>query len=318
MSNPIEPWYARNSLRDYPLLDRSTIPEGLIVDAGFVIDPDTGFNPSVHTVRITKIEKIVGGYLITVGVDCDVDGSLSFPVSDNWTEWLTVRSDPPEWNNSGSSSQSTGWSSPPGSWFGFLVLGRYSDWVDYLPSGSVTFTAGQADFEPARTAINRARIRAIRIANQQRLQARDPDGCGTNSESSIVNQLSDLPYVEWGPPLTAPIITLVEGYNLSLRVLGTSELVFAARPGYGAGEVCEEVPLKDGEEAPSGSELLTGGPSCAELVRAINGLPGKSVRVTSGPGIDIIEETETHTVRVRLDTGVFGRYPDGSSSSQGG
>lgn len=315
MSVPTDPWYSRNALRHYPLLDGSSPPVGLFVDAGFVVDPDCGLVPSVNSTRVLRIDRVGGGYRVSVATDAAVDRNLTFFIPDGWGEWLTVRDDPEPAGSGSSSVSSGGWTSPAASWFGFVVVGRETDWQAYLPSGSVTFAATEAVFEPARTALGRTRVRSVRIANQQRLRASPSDACDPLSAASQT-VTTDLPYVEWGPPLTGPEIVLVEGHNLTVRTAG-GRLSFSARPGYGDGPVCDEIPLRPNEEPPPGSVLLTGGPTCGELVRLINGLPGKTVRVVNGVGIRVTPDVPAHTVIVSVDPSAFDRWPsfDGSSSS---
>lgn len=301
----VDPLFARNALRHFPLLDGSTPPRTLLVDAGITVDQDCDLVPSSDTVDLTRIERVVGGYVITLTCTAAVDGPLTFAVSDGWGEWATVWSSP-------FGSSSSGVPSAP-SWFGFLVLGRESDWQAYLPSGAVDYAAGTARLEPARTAVARGRVRSVRLANRRRLTATDP--CADSSAGSAA--VVDRPYVEWLPALVAPeTLTLVEGHNLTVRVRD-GRVTLSARPGTGAGEVCEEVPVVPDEEPPDDSTLLTGGPACDELVRTVNGLPGKSIGMTAGPGVIVTADPNAHTVTFGIDTAAFAGWPSASSSSGG-
>lgn len=303
-----EAFYSRNALRRYPLVNGSDLTPSLLVDAGFTVDQDTGFVPSADPVFVARAEKVPGGWSVTVSGPPGV-ASLSFFAAAGWGEWLTVWAD-------GTQSGSSSSSSPggvPAAWFGFLVFGREADWQDVLPSGSVTPSNGQ--FEPARTAISRGLVRSVRLADRERLRASDPD-CGSASTDSEPPTSIDRPYREWPSDLTGGRLELVEGHNLAVRVRD-GQITLAARPGYGDGEVCEEVPVTPGEAPPVGSALLTGGPTCGELVRTINSLPGRTVLVTGGRGVFITDDAADGVVYFDVDPSVIPPASTSSSSAGG-
>jgi hypothetical protein len=97
-------------------------------------------------------------------------------------------------------------------------------------------------------------------------------------------------------------IKFEEGFNSSVRTTaGTSTLAFGAGRGSGQGEPTEEVPVFPGEQPPAGSQLLTGGPRCDELISSINGVPGPVVSVLGGIGVDVGHDTEMpHTLVVAV------------------
>lgn len=307
-----EPFYSRNSLRRYPLVVGSDLPLSFLVDAGFTVYQDAGFLPSAHQVRVTRAERTTGGWTVTVAGPAAV-APLSFFAPDGWGEWLTV------WDDAGQSgaSSSSGSGGVPVSWFGFLVFGREADWQELLPSGALVPADGR--FEPARTAISRGLVRAVRLADRERLRVSDPacgptSGSGSTSTTEELPTSVDRPYREWPSDLTAGRLELVEGYNLSVR-LRDGLVTLAARPGYGDGEVCEEVPVTPDEAPPSGSALLTGGPACGDLVRTVNGLPGRTILASGGKGVFVTDDAAASTVYFDVDPSVIA--PATSSSSAG-
>lgn len=303
-----ESFYSRNALRHYPLSRGSNLPVGLLVDAGFVIDQDGGFVPSVHAVSVSAITRESGGW--SVAVSGPPDGrQLVFFAADGWGEWATVWADGVSTPVSSSSAAPGG---VPANWFGFLVLGRETAWQQAVPSGSIAPVG--ARFEPARSAISRGFVRSVRLASRDRLRVSDPD-CGSASSVRELPTSQDRPYREWPSDITEGVLTLVEGHNLSVRPR-PGLLTFSARPGYGAGAVCEEVPVFLGESPPAGSALLTGGPGCGDLVRTINGLPGRTVLATGGPGVFVTDNPADGVVYFDVDPS-FVPPPDVSSSSVG-
>lgn len=301
-------FYTRNALRHYPLVSASDLPTALLVDAGFTVDQDTGFVPSVHPVRIDQAARASGGWAVTVSGPPDVP-ALVFYVADGWGEWATVWADG---TRTGSSSSSAAGGGVPAAWFGFLVFGREADWQAILPSG--VLTPSGALLEAARSAISRGLVRSVRLANRDRLRVSEPY-CGSASGSVELPTSVDRPYREWASSLTSGRLDLSEGHNLSVR-LRDGQITLAARPGYGAGEVCEEVPTRAGEVPPEGSALLTGGPTCGELVRTVNGLPGRSVLISGGRGVFVTDDAAAGTVYFDVDPSVI-PAPAGSSSAGG-
>lgn len=305
-----ESFYSRNSLRHYPLVRESDLPVGLLVDAGFVVDQDGGFVPSQHPVRVDSVARVSGGW--TVSVSGPPDGrQLVFFAADGWGEWATVWADGVEAPSGSSSSASPG--GVPANWFGFVVLGRESAWQAAVPAGSIS--PPNARFEPARTAISRGFVRSVRVASRERLRVSTPD-CGSASSVQVPPTSQDRPYREWPSTITSGILSLVEGHNLSIRPR-PGLLTFSARPGYGAGAVCEEVPVFQGESPPPGSALLTGGPGCGDLVRTLNGLPGRTVLATGGPGVFVTDNPADGVVYFDVDPS-FVPPAEASSSSAGG
>jgi len=114
-----------------------------------------------------------------------------------------------------------------------------------------------------------------------------PDGCGSLSSSAGSDE----------PILAASCmrgnIKWKEGYNCSIRQDNRDNaIIIGAGQGAGEGEPCDEVPLYEGEAPPEGSPHLSGGPGCSEVVKTINGIGGRDIFITAGPGFRVQQDTE--------------------------
>ena len=85
-------------------------------------------------------------------------------------------------------------------------------------------------------------------------------------------------------------------------------LKFGGAVGAGLGPVCEEIPASPAETAPDGSELLSGGPGCNEVVKRINGLTGPTIGLRGIQGFDVKRHPSiTSRLLVTLDPDVLPR-----------
>ena len=84
-----------------------------------------------------------------------------------------------------------------------------------------------------------------------------------------------------------------------------NSITITPRVGAGEGQPCDEVPLTAAETAPAGSTLLSGGPTCNEVIRTINGIPGPHYTILAGTGVTVAADT-TDTHRLNVDPHLLG------------
>lgn len=165
-------------------------------------------------------------------------------------------------------------------WDGYLVTGDMSV-LDLADGDSVIFTETDWIVEPALIE-NTEFVATVGLANYGRTHAYSP--CDTT------NIDIPRPLHVAAQCLTGPLI-LREGFNCAIRQDDdTNTITIGAAKSAGAGEPCEEVPLYDDEEPPEQhilSSLLSGGPTCGEVISRINGIGGNNIRIEGGPGVTI-------------------------------
>lgn len=177
-------------------------------------------------------------------------------------------------------------------WEGFLVTGELAETLALVPNDTdeVIFTAGRYRIEAGRVQnLAKSFVRSINLVNMNRTHAEPSEECGGSPPGTqlFVNATCIAGHVK-----------IREGFNCSIRQEAAA-IVISAGQGAGAGLACDEVPLYPGESPPSGSSLLTGGPSCHEIVLTINGVSGPNLQLQAGDGIDVIPHPDyPHTLLI--------------------
>jgi hypothetical protein len=190
---------------------------------------------------------------------------------------------------------------------GWFVTGPLTDLLDLLADGEWLRRAdGEVYVEPARIQnLSRGYANSINLANADR--TRIPDlGCADNGSSQFANSLSESPqtraYFVNAGCLAGPIWWRA-GYNCEIvQDNENNQITIGAGVGSGLGEPCEEIPLYDGETAPDGSSVLSGGPACHELIKTVNGLTGPHLLFLAARGFNIsADENNAHKLIIRID-----------------
>lgn len=196
-------------------------------------------------------------------------------------------------------------------WEGFLVTGDMSV-LDLADGDAYTFSERDWEVEPALLEAADF-VTTISLANFDRTHAY------TNCDAADPPTVRPV-YVNY-QCLTGPL-KIKEGYNCAIRQDdGTNTITISAAVGAGSGEPCEEVPLFPDETPPDmhiSSDLLSGGPTCGQIISRISGIAGPNVRIEGEHGIRVIPDTEDpHGLVIVVDTDPLTACV-GASSSDGG
>lgn len=278
-------FYGDNAHRAYPFLDADLgmpLPEAAVVDFGCVMGLTAGYDDSDHAVYLHQVYRGAAAYrfefrttapaLAGRGLVFDVPAGsaehASFVAADDLAP--------------GSSGSSAGGADDP-AWEGWLVVGDLAALAAVLAEGeSLDDPGGDTRVEPARVQnLARSYVRAVHLANADRVRVEAPDGCapGAPGTAGLVRVHTR--------NLTGDLV-FAEGYNAAVRQADADNaLTLGAAVGGGAGQPCGEVPTYPGETPPAGSTLLTGGPGCGDVLKSVNGVGGRVIRLTAGPGVRI-------------------------------
>lgn len=330
---PSAGFYNQNEYRAYPFIyDRyrpepssSSLPSPTSLDSRLIVDfnarfgPETGFSDLVDAatraaVRVWLAEIRRNGTTVEFEFRTNVYPAANYAliftreIDDKaWKIEFTdaVRIALDESSNSGTCADDYIWE-------GFLVTGDMSNLV--LGDGeSLTFSSYEWQVEPALLEAADF-VTSISLANVDRTRALAP----CDAEQVLVPR----PVYINRQCLTGPLL-LKEGYNCAIRQDdNTNTITISAAVGAGEGEPCEEVPLYEDEAPPdlhASSGLLSGGPSCGDIISRINGIPGPNVRIEGDRGIRIIPDGEDpHGLVIVVDTDPLTACVGASESSDGG
>ncbi len=173
-------------------------------------------------------------------------------------------------------------------WDGTLVVGRLATLLALVPSGgSLRGHSGGLLLEPTLTMrAGGLSVRSVNIANRSRLLADEAVACGGSADPPDPREFVT------NETCLVGAMRLIAGYNcvLSEDPAGNT-ITVAASDGAGQGRPCDEVVLEAGELPPTGSTLLSGGPTCGEIVGSINGVRAPVIRLIDGPGFRVITDT---------------------------
>lgn len=169
-------------------------------------------------------------------------------------------------------------------WSATVVTGSMREMATLLADGETLYAeAGLWQIEPARVqSLKRSYLRAVNLANSARLHATPVAGCSLSSS-----------YSEAAPAIPAAYcmssdLKFKEGFNCTIRQdVNNNAIIIGAGVGVGEGLPCDEIPLYDGEPSPDGGKFLSGGPTCKEVVKSINGVSGDDVTILAGRGFRI-------------------------------
>ena len=297
MANPA--WYNDNQFRDYPFLtrveplidtpgfglsssalDELHLPHSAILDFGAVMEIDAGYDESLgHYVYLHSVSRAASLFTFKLRTNAEeaANHELIFHRNLDDPEFLI------EWEEASTITPEvidplTCPARPK--WHGFMATGSMRDLADLVASGeTVIAVPGEWKIEPARIqSLLKSYLRAINLANHQRVLATPQDGCSLSLSDT------DRP-VKVNALCLDGNLQFKEGFNCYIRQDNNNNaIIIGAGVGVGAGLPCEEVPIYPGEEPVPGSPFLSGGPSCNDIIKSINGVSGSDVNLAAGPG----------------------------------
>jgi hypothetical protein len=300
-------WYTDNANRRYPfdISDAAgagtavnTLPTSAIVDAGFTCLHGTEFNPGAD--RIWVEDAVLTSTHVQLTLVSSAAGIAPGPnqVGGFPLVFDVPRTIPPNTAVFASCEVTgSGLCSNYLLWHGFVVIGDIAalvDWLTNVRDGELHPAVHV--FEPhCVQSLQDAYMRSITVANRRRTRTTDVPGA---------------------PRAVMPIATcrqgpqrFVPGYNCVISYDTVNNgLLFSARLGEGEGQHCGEVPQFPEEPPVAGSSLLSGGPTCRETIRSINGVLGPAIRIRGENGVTLQRHaTEPGRLVLRLDPTTLAR-----------
>jgi hypothetical protein len=304
---PALEFYNDNANRLYPFVDEGPpamtysgggellLPDSAVVDFTVITGLDIAFSVQLHRVYLYEIMRLGDEFHFTFRFTAPLlgDRELIFCRHLNDPEFSQDRQEV--------ANTSASLALPCGGLIveAWLTTGAMDDLAALLASGEYLRRAdGNVWVEPTRLqSLENAFVRTINLANDARTIV--PHACSESSEDVTDGIIVGTRCMD-GP------IKFKEGYNSTIRQLdGDNVLEFAAGVGAGLGEPCGEVPLFPGETPPPGSTLLTGGPTCNEIIKTINGIPGPAYRFLAGRGVSILTDDAVPN-RIIIDYNLHG------------
>lgn len=275
-----------NEYRAYPFIYKKTgptpsLPTECIVDCGIIMGLDSQFDETQHSVWLSQITRTANTVTFTLETNAPgITAPLEFTRETTAAEWQTEYAE--------STPAEKECATEP-AWEGFLVTGVLSALVENMAPGDVrTFTTTDYVLEPARIqSLVKAYLRSISLGNYSRVVALPVEECG-GPDSPPAR------YVVVNKRCMQGDLKFKEGHNCEItQVNRNNEIIIGAAIGAGDGgnNICEEIKLFDEETPPVGSKLLSGGPSCDEIVFTVNGVNDNGVlQLVGGTGINIKQD----------------------------
>lgn len=274
------------------------LPDDWVVDCGFVMGPDSGFDSADHSVWLQKVHRVGNMIYFQFASDAPTlyEKYLVFSRSIADIEYSVEYLDSEVYVDESESVSLPEYCTEP-LWSGYLISGIMSNVVARLADGeSVVRVDGDAVVEPALIQnLNNTIVSSIELANGDRTRAASPDEC---------------PDISWPHPVDIVFIRerciqgdirWTPGYNAVITQNDTdNSITIGALVGSGAGQPCAEVPLFDGELPPNNASnsLLAGGPLCNETLRSFNGIGGPNFTFLGGQGVSIVPDPENNCILV--------------------
>jgi len=287
-------FYNDNEYRAYPFIytpvpPATTIPNSVVVDAGFVMGLDINFDFSAHSIWLHSISLTATDFVFVFKTNATA-ATLTFsrPIPDDCVnpEWLIEYADAATI----SGYNETNCAEEP-SWRGFLVTGPLCELKDELLANGNEFTFGSTDYkiEPGRIqSLAKAYLRSISVGNYDRTRVPDCDSAGLVPYKSIIVNARCM----------KGDIRLKEGYNCQITQTDrANNLSISAAVGAGAPQdaaLCAhggEIPLYPDEPYDTVTGFYSGGPACSELITTINGVSGSQQNIIGGTGVTITVQT---------------------------
>lgn len=330
-------FYVENELRSYPLVYLSggiNLHNSVIVDFGCMLLPDADFELGVHKIWLYQVTYTSNTFKFEFKSDAPglAGRSLVFDFHEDDPEFTTRFSqDDLSPGSSAYSSESYGCYQNI-RWEGYMVVGkikyagislsnRYNlnkgiilhqqpgdkiEWTDgaYLLEQVIEATdgsfvrdnAGATIVEPAVVQnLKNTYVKKIGLANKARTTTTFPEVCSVSSETQ-----SEEIYVNKDCVLGD--VKIKPGYNCNIFVnINNNSITVSGAVGDGEGQPCGEIALYEGETSPDGGSLLSGGPQCKDVIKSINGISGRVIKIQGGLGVTIRNDDKPHTITVDPD-----------------
>lgn len=314
-------FYSDNELRNYPFVSSGDLPllDTVIVDFGCVMGPQANFisgQDKVYLYQISRYDDLFKFEFKSTASGL-VGRSLVFEFHISDPEYATRYATDDIALGASSAVTSSSQAAEDIKWEGFLVVGKVVDaayslsnltgipagvilwrnategilWngTGYLLEQIVDVEIGTSIADENQTmAVEPALIQnlagsyveRINLANKKRTMYTPPESCSFSSEYSYDNYYVNATNI-------AGDVKVKEGYNCNIFVSkAENSITFAANVGSGMGEPCSEFVFYEGEESPEG-DLLTGGPTCGDTIKSINGITGRVVNIQGGLGVRV-------------------------------
>lgn len=281
-------FYNDNEYRWYPFVYQRvtpavSVPDAAIVDCGIIMGLDSEFDETQHKVWLARITRHATTIEFEIATSAPgITAPLIFTRDLDAVEWQTeyVESSPADKE-----------CAEEPAWEGFLVTGVLTELAEAMAPGDIkVFDTASYILEPARVqSLVRAYLRSISVGNYSRVQSLPAENCGGPA---------DVPprYVIVNKQCMAGDLKFKAGHNCEItQVDRNNEIIVGAAIGAGEGgdNICEEIPLFEGEEPPAGDKLLSGGPACDEIMFTVNGVnAGGSLQLLGGTGIIIKQDPD--------------------------
>ena len=336
-------FYNDNECRSYPFIFKATYagvsrcPDTAIVDCGFIMGLDSGYDPAQHFVYLKSIQRTSQEFIFEFATNAP--GAEDYPLV--FTRSLTAVEWESEFVESGANTDVAFCATSP-AWEGYLVTGLFAELASTLTGvGQLSFYApennsgGQTpdyEVEPARVqSLVKAYVRSINVGNYERVTVKpctsSSSSGGTFSSSSAQANRRVIPYSAQsscsscsssslgaisGMCLTGDV-KIKGGFNCVVQQTAyDNKILLVPRKGANiytdpAQDRCQygsEIPIYAGEQPPAGSEFLSGGPACGDLITSINGVGGKNVKIVGGTGVQITTDV-ANTVKIGLNATVI-------------
>lgn len=341
-------WYDDNMGRAYPLVSsfRPSLPDDVIVDFGCLVGPEVGYAATdrvyLHSIRrqdgrvYFEFRSTASGLSGKALLFCrslddprfviDYSEAGNIPSERDWetmseiewelldeTGWETLLGSASNSEESEGSEDSEAVDcAEPELWSGFLVTGDLSRLAAVLEEDDVLLGGSSRQIEPTLvTNLGKSMLHAVHLANKERTRTTAAEGCRPPCYDFDRADVYVHTTCLQGPVRFQPGFnnTIVQNDN-------DNSLLFSAREEAGAGAPCDEVPLFPGETPPQGSSLLTGGPSCGDTIRSINGLAARLFSLVGGTGVAVTGSTTPHQVTVRITGAVANTDSEESEASE--
>jgi hypothetical protein len=301
-------FFNENEYRQYPFIDKPDVrqarieaglfnlPEGLVVGCGFIMGIDSKFDFATDSVYLATLEVGAAEYRFTFKTTAAgaVNVPLIFTITrnseNNYEQWVTDYQQ---------TAAATADCATEPLWEGFLVSGNLQE--AEVPVGIYNFVPIENDVVPHEVepgtiqSLVNGYLRSIGVGNYARTVIPNCPDEESSSSSSTAESRDVIPQAT----CLKGDIQFVAGVNCTVAQTDiTNTITIGALLGANAntttaGELCEnygELPLYDGEAPPAGSQFLSGGPACNELITSINGLGGPNVLIIAGAGLIINSE----------------------------
>lgn len=274
------------------------IPDATIVDAGFIMGIDSGFDAKTDSVYLSSIVRTNSGI--------EFKFKTTAENADNKEIVFSRLATAAEWENEFNTSIpfDVECAEEP-LWEGFIVTGDLTELLTTIAVGE-TLNFDNTDYviEPGRVqSLLKAYVRSIGVGNYARIMATPSNNCADSS--AVFDPNAERPIIV-NARCMAGDLRLKEGYNCQIRQVdrdNTIQVGTATVVNNVGGELClygSELPFFEGDEPPEGSPFLSGGPACDDVISTINGIPGPNVQLVGGTGVKIVTTQGENKIKIQL------------------